>query len=184
MAPVPGMHGLSCYMREKARSSRQHRRPAFTLRSTREHRRSILLGRPGHTCLWTTRASLATTAPVRLRYAGPVVFIGGGFATQPTNQTVVLGATATFDVRAFAYPSPSYQWYFNGVSIPAGTSSSLQISNAQMTNAGTYWVVLFNPAWGPPSGGYFTSSSATLTVLAAAPNITSPPLSQTAETGS
>jgi hypothetical protein len=106
----------------------------------------------------------------------------GEFTPQPTNQTVVLGATATFYVGAVACPPPNYQWYFNGVSIAAGTSSSLQIANAQLTNAGTYWAVLSNRSWGPWGGG-FTSSSATLTVLAA-PVITSPPQSQTAFVGS
>ena len=115
---------------------------------------------------------------IQVKICGSCGIYWGGFATQPTNQTVVLGATATFDVRAFAYPSPSYQWYFNGVSIPAGTSSSLQISNAQLTNAGTYWVVLSNPLWGVHASG-----TTTLTVLAK-PTITSPPQSQTAEIGS
>ena len=110
-----------------------------------------------------------------------------GFEAQPTNQTVVLGATATFYVGANSCPEPYYQWYFNGVSIPGAAGSSLQISNAQPTNAGTYSVVLSNPAWHNCCGGTGTvsvSASATLTVLAAAPSIISPPQSQTAETGS
>jgi hypothetical protein len=109
-----------------------------------------------------------------------------GFAAQPTNQTVVLGATATFYVRANSCPSPYYQWYFNGVSIPGAADSSLQISTVQPTNAGTYSVVLSNPAWHDYSGGTGTvsvSASATLTVLVK-PTITFPPQSQTAEVGS
>jgi hypothetical protein len=89
-----------------------------------------------------------------------------------------VGATATFWVGANAYPEPYYQWYFNGVSIPWATGSSFQISNAQLTNAGTYWVVLSNPYW-----GVYTSASAILTVLAP-PTIASPPQSQTAFVGS
>jgi hypothetical protein len=36
-----------------------------------------------------------------------------GFAAQPTNQTVLVGATATFCVAAISCPAPYYQWYFN-----------------------------------------------------------------------
>jgi hypothetical protein len=108
----------------------------------------------------------------------------GGFGAQPTSQTVVLGATATFYVGANACPPPSYQWYFNGVSIPGAYGSSFVISNAQLTNAGTYWVVLSNAAWrGPFSGTVYVSDSATLTVLEP-PIITHPPQSQTAYIGS
>ena len=101
-----------------------------------------------------------------------------GFTTQPTSQTVVLGATATFYVGATACPAPYYQWYFNGVSIPGATGSSFQVANAQLTNAGTYWVMLSNPSW-----GVHTSGSATLTVLE--PPIISHPLQdRTAYAGS
>ena len=105
----------------------------------------------------------------------------GGFTVQPTNQSVLLGATATFWAGANAYPQPYYQWYFNGKSIPGATSSSLQIWNAQLTNAGTYWVVLSNPAWSncPCGGSVHVSASATLTVLEP-PIITRPPQDQTA----
>jgi hypothetical protein len=87
-------------------------------------------------------------------------------------------------VRATACPPPNnYQWYFNGVGIPGATDSSFQIANAQPTNAGTYYAVLSNPAWGSQWGVVHTSGSATLTVVAK-PIITAPPQSQTAEIGS
>jgi len=70
------------------------------------------------------------------------------------------------------------------VSIPGALGSSLQVWNAQLTNAGTYWVVLSNAAWrGPFSGTVYVSASATLTVLEP-PIITHPPQSQTAYVGS
>ena len=108
-----------------------------------------------------------------------------GFTTQPTSQTVVLGATVTFYVGAMACPPPGYQWYFNGVSIPGANGSSFQISNAQVTNAGSYWVRLGNSRWAGPFGGgtVQVSASATLTVLAP-PIITYPPQNQTAYVGS
>jgi hypothetical protein len=98
---------------------------------------------------------------------------------------VLLGATATFFVGANAYPPPYYQWYFNGVSIPGANGSSFQISNAQLTNGGTYWVVLSNDAWGgcPCGGNVHVSAGATLTVLEP-PNITHPLQDRTAYAGS
>ncbi len=101
-----------------------------------------------------------------------------GFTAQPTSQTVVLGAGATFYVAADAYPPPFYQWYFNGVSIPGACGSTFQISNAQLTNAGAYFVVLSNPGWGVRA-----SASATLTVLEP-PDLTQAPQDQTALVGS
>ena len=107
------------------------------------------------------------------------------FTEQPVSQTVPLGGAAMFSVGAISCPPPSYQWYFNGESIPGANSSSLQISNAQLTDAGTYWVRLSNPAWAGPLGGetvYF-SASATLTVLEP-PIITQVPQDETAYAGS
>ena len=143
--------------------------------------------------LTTTTGSAGTppiaATPLSATFTG-ITFgcLGGyfmGFTTQPTSQTVVLGATVTFYVGAFACPPPGYQWYFNVVSIPGANGSSFQISNAQFTNAGTYWVRLGNPEWiGPFGGGTVqVSTSATLTVLEP-PNITYPPQDQTAYVGS
>jgi hypothetical protein len=127
-----------------------------------------------------TPVSLSATfsgITLRLGGGGPDSYFGA-FTAQPASQTVLLGATATFFVGADAYPPPLCQWYFNGVSIPGAYGSSFQISNAQLTNAGTYWVVLSNPEWGVQ-----VSASATLTVLEP-PHITQPPQDQTAYAGS
>jgi hypothetical protein len=108
---------------------------------------------------------------------------GSGFASftfQPTNQTVVAGSTARFSVGAVACPAPSYQWYFNGASLPGATKATYEVFNVQQVSAGDYWVVLSNPDWGS-----VTSVKATLTVTTAStpPAITAQPQGQSVGVG-
>src|ERR1044071_4731443 len=64
-------------------------------------------------------------------------------ASQPQNQTVIIGANANFSVAAAGTPPLSYQWFFNGSNLVAGaTESFLTISNAQIANAGLYSVLV------------------------------------------
>lgn len=86
---------------------------------------------------------------------------------QPQSLTVEAGATAEFSVLAQGTPEPSYQWYFNDAAISGATSSTLTITNAQTTNAGSYTVTVSN------SLGTVTSSEAILTVTT--PNTPPPP---------
>jgi len=82
--------------------------------------------------------------------------------SQPTNQTVALGDTATFSVLATACPALTYQWYFNTNTILTGqTNSILTLSDVQLTNAGDYSVVVSDYS------GSITSSQAVLTVYVA-----------------
>jgi hypothetical protein len=87
--------------------------------------------------------------------ASPPAIIG-----QPTNQAVIAGQTANFNVAATGTTPLSYQWRLNGANL-VGTPStaSLTITNAQPANAGPYTVVVTNVA------GSVTSAVATLTVL-------------------
>ncbi len=96
-----------------------------------------------------------------------VVLSGGGpppsppvITTHPTDQTVIAGDTATFSVVAGGTAPLIYQWYFNTNTFLAGaTGASLVLTNVQMTNAGTYHVVVSNAA------GATISAFAMLTVL-------------------
>jgi pectate lyase len=98
--------------------------------------------------------------------------------TQPTNQTVTAGQTATFTVSASGTDPLTYQWYFNTNSlVPGAASSSLEIDNAQATDAGAYSVVITN------SAGSVTSAVATLSIVPAAPAITTQPSSQNVAVG-
>src|SRR5438105_15764846 len=64
-------------------------------------------------------ACTATVAPVN----GPVAPIAPSIATQPTNQTVTAGQTATFTVMANGTAPLTYQWQKNGTNIAGVTRS-------------------------------------------------------------
>ena len=63
---------------------------------------------------------------------------------QPTNQTVVVGGTATFTVMAGGTPPLSYQWNFNGTNISGATNTLLTLTNVQSSQAGNYAVLVTN----------------------------------------
>ena len=65
-----------------------------------------------------------------------------GITTQPADQIVDVGATATFTVSATSAASLGYQWRLNGANLAGKTSASLVLANAQLTNAGNYSVVV------------------------------------------
>jgi PA14 domain/Immunoglobulin domain/Bacterial lectin len=79
--------------------------------------------------------------------------------SQPASQVVAVGGTATLTVGVTnGLPAYSYQWKLNGTNV-GPNSSSYVISNAQVTNAGAYTVVIAD------SGGQtVTSQTAALTV--------------------
>ncbi|MGC3956841.1 MAG: pectinesterase family protein [Verrucomicrobiota bacterium] len=91
--------------------------------------------------------------------------------SSPTNQSVLVGDTATFTVSATGLSSLTYQWLQNGTNAPYATANSatLVITNAQVGDAGTYSVIVSNTV------GVVTSAGATLTVTPLTPpSINSP----------
>jgi hypothetical protein len=78
--------------------------------------------------------------------------------TQPANQTVAQGSTATFSVVAAGTAPLSYQWKLNGVNISGATASSFSKANAQPADQGNYSVAVSNVA------GSVTSANAALSV--------------------
>jgi hypothetical protein len=84
-----------------------------------------------------------------------------GFLTQPTNVTINAGASAAFSVIAAGKAPLTYQWRMNGTNISGATSSIYSRHNAQLADAGNYYVVLTNIS------GAVTSAVATLGVLPA-----------------
>ena len=106
--------------------------------------------------------------------------VAPAITTQPTNQTVTAGQTATFAVVASGTAPLSYQWNKNGTAVSGATSSSYTTpATTSSDNGAQLTVVVTNTA------GSATSSAATLTVNAApvAPSITTQPASQTVTTG-
>jgi hypothetical protein len=94
--------------------------------------------------------------------------------TQPSSQSVTVGASVTFSVVATSSSTMSYQWRKGGTAISGATSSSYTISTVAASNAGSYDVVITN------SSGSTTSSTAILSVTSAdgSPLITLDPESQ------
>jgi hypothetical protein len=99
--------------------------------------------------------------------------------TQPANQTVTVGQTATFSVTATGTAPLSYQWQKNSANIPGATSTSYTTpATTSADNGALFDVIVSN------SAGSQTSTMASLTVNAvAAPTITVQPANQTVTVG-
>ena len=107
-----------------------------------------------YTAVVSNLVSVVTSTPpavLTIQYA-PLV------ATQPTNQTVLIGANATITLGMLGASPLCYNWLFNDTSILHATNSSLTITNCKTTNSGSYTVVVTN------SYGSTTSAVAVLTV--------------------
>ena len=79
-------------------------------------------------------------------------------ATQPQSRTNIVGTTATFGVGAVSCSALSYQWSRGGSPLPGATNASLTLANVQLSDAGSYRVVVVNAA------GSVTSAVAVLTI--------------------
>jgi hypothetical protein len=88
---------------------------------------------------------------------------------QPTSRLGYSGQSTTFTVSAVGTGTLMYQWRKNGVNIPNATSSSLTLSPLNYRSPAEYDVVVSDDY------GSATSSTATLTVLSPAPNVSITP---------
>src|SRR5271156_5790999 len=77
--------------------------------------------------------------------------------TQPGNQTVKVGQTATFSVTATGTGPLTYQWYVNGVPISGATSSTYTTPPTTAGQSGSVYTVTVSN-----SVGSVTSNGATL----------------------
>lgn len=105
------------------------------------------------------------------------VVVPPSIVAQPTNQTIALGASATFQVGATGTAPLSYQWLFNGVNMAGSTSDVLGLANVETNQVGAYNVIVTNAA------GSVTSAVANLTVVVP-PSITLQPSNQVVVAGS
>ncbi|MEI6786279.1 MAG: LamG-like jellyroll fold domain-containing protein, partial [Verrucomicrobiota bacterium] len=87
-----------------------------------------------------------------------VIPIAPFITSQPTNQTVIVGRTATFKGGVGGTAPLSCQWQFSGTNIAAATNTSLTLSNVQFAQAGNYSV------WVTNAYGSTNSVNALLTV--------------------
>jgi hypothetical protein len=129
------------------------------------------------TALISNKVGRVTSNPVSLHVR---VRVAPSITTQPANQTVTAGQTATFTVVASGTAPLSYQWLKNGANVAGATSSSYATPATTAADGGsTFNVVVSNTA------GTATSNAATLTVNAApvAPAITTQPANQTVTAG-
>ena len=107
-----------------------------------------------------------------------VEFIPGAtppsIVTQPTNLLVHAGDNAAFAVSASGSAPLVYRWYFNTNSlVNNATNSTLTITNAQISDAGVYSVLISN-TYGTASSAYATLS---VNTNALPPSFTTQPVS-------
>ena len=123
--------------------------------------------------------SNATNSPLTISLSGN----GMGtlaITTQPVNQSVVVGQTATFSVVATGAGTLTYQWKKGGTAISGATAASYTTpATANSDNGSAFTVVVTD------SNGSLASNPATLTVTATAvaPSITKEPANQTVTVG-
>jgi hypothetical protein len=63
----------------------------------------------------------------------------------PVSSTVSPGQTATLSVTAGGTGPFTYQWLLNGTNLPGATSSTYQVNNVMLANAGNYTVTITGP---------------------------------------
>jgi hypothetical protein len=122
----------------------------------------------------------ATNASVSITLNGTGV-AGLAISSQPENQSVTAGQTATFSVTASGSGTLSYQWKKGGTNISGATSASYTTPATTSSQSGTQFTVTVTDS----TSSSVTSNPATLTVTAAAvaPSITTQPANQTVSAG-
>ncbi len=132
------------------------------------------------TVVVSNSAGSVTSSPVATLTVS-AVDVAPQITTDPANQTVTAGQSATFSVVATGTAPLSYQWQKNGTAISGATGATYTTPATTTSDSGsTYTVVVSNGA-----GSVTSSPVATLTVTAVevAPQITTEPTSQTVTAG-
>jgi hypothetical protein len=151
---------------------------------------SVTVG-PGATSATFTVSTGAVSAPtavtISASYGGQTqsatltvnpAAVPPSITTQPANQTVTAGQTATFAVVAIGTAPLNYQWQKNGSNIGGATSSNYTTAPTLAADNGAQFTVLVSN-----SAGSVTSNPATLTVTQPLPTLTSLTLNPTGVVG-
>jgi hypothetical protein len=100
------------------------------------------------TLQWTYAKDASLSDGSDAGYVDQVSYVAGGqpasITTQPVNQSATAGRPVTFIVGAAGTPVLSYQWHFNGTSLPGATTSALTFANPTGANVGVYAVLVTN----------------------------------------
>ena len=120
----------------------------------------------GSTAVMATRVDVALV-DIGIRISAPVVAVAPTITTQPMDQSVVAGQTATFHVIATGAPSPSYQWRKNGTILTSAVTADYTTPDTTANDAGAVFSVVVTN-----SAGSVESAHATLTVTSSAPGST------------
>jgi PKD repeat protein len=117
----------------------------------------------GDYCQANSCSNPSTNDGARIAFYALTRFQAPSITNQPGSQSVSVGSNVTFTVGALGNPPLKYAWQLNSTPINNATNASLIIPNAQLTNAGTYSVIVTDLV------GSVTSTNAILTVVAPAP---------------
>jgi pectate lyase len=117
---------------------------------------SVVINNPGGSITSSNAVLTVNTNPM-----APV------FNSQPASLVVLAGSAASFTAVAGGTAPISYQWSKNGTPILGATSSTLNLSNVQTADNGSYTLTASN------SVGHVTSNPAQLTVTASIPLVNS-----------
>jgi hypothetical protein len=144
---------------------------AYTLTGLASGAYTITPTKTGHTFTPPSQNLTVSTANITgANFTDNAAAVAPTITTQPANQTVAAGQTATFAVVASGTAPLSYQWQKNGVNIAGATVASYTTPATTTADSGSaFAVVVSNTA------GTVTSAAATLTVnpATAVPSITS-----------
>ncbi|HWT88903.1 MAG TPA: choice-of-anchor D domain-containing protein, partial [Candidatus Angelobacter sp.] len=136
---------------------------------------TIVPSHAGFTFSPTSQTATVSGANVTgVNFTATAASAGPKITTQPANQTVAAGQTATFSVVATGAAPLSYQWSKSGTAIVGATSSSYTTPATTSSDNGSSFVVVVSN-----SAGKVTSSAATLTVNAAGSTVSFSPTSLT-----
>jgi len=112
-----------------------------------------------------------TTAQETFAMAGTGVSDAPTIPTQPANQTVTAGQTATFSAAGSGAAPLSYQWKKNGTAISGATSTTYTTPATATSDSRTqFTVVVSNSAGSVTSNAAILSVSAAVVTVAVSPN--------------